>query len=79
MTNSNGANLPPTLHTVTKQEAAYYAALPLVARIDEDLTLGIRHYRNRAGELLEKFDQVILAILDNDLLVPDEIQLEMAA
>jgi hypothetical protein len=57
---------------VSEQEAAYYAALRLVARIDEDLTKGIRHYRNKAGLLLTTLDQVIHAILNDDLLLPGE-------
>jgi hypothetical protein len=57
---------------VTEQEATYYAALELVARIDEDLTRGIRHYRNKAGVLLTTLDEVVRAILDDDLLVPEE-------
>ncbi len=52
---------------MTEREEAYYAALNLVARIDEDLTKGIRHYRNKAGTLLLTLDEVIRAILDNDL------------
>jgi hypothetical protein len=42
-----------------------------VARIDEDLTKGVRHYRNKAGVLLTTLDQVVHAILNDDLLLPD--------
>lgn len=56
-----------------EREAAYQAALKLVARIDEELRQGIRHYRNRAGELLTTLDEVVRAILGNDLLMPEEI------
>lgn len=55
--------------TANEREASYYAALELVAHIDEALTKGTRHYRNRAGDLLVTLDEVIRAILDNDLLV----------
>ena len=57
--------------TAADREAAYYAALELVAQIDEALTRGTRHYRNKAGELLTTLDQVVYAILNNDLLLPD--------
>lgn len=46
----------------------YYIILELVARIDEDLTRGVRHYRNKAGRLLTKLDEVVNAILNDDLL-----------
>jgi len=62
---------------VTEQEATYYAALELVARIDEDLTRGIRHYRNKAGILLNTLDEVVLAILDDNLLIPEEQETEL--
>jgi hypothetical protein len=57
---------------MSEREATYYAALKLVARIDEDLTRGIRHYRNRAGVLLTTLDEVVRAILNDDLLLPEE-------
>lgn len=60
--------------SVTEQELTYYAALELVARIDEDLTRGTRHYRNKAGVLLTALDEVIRAILGDDLLLPEEQQ-----
>lgn len=49
----------------------YLTALELVARIDEDLTRGVRHYRTTAGELLTTLDQVVVAILAGDLLEPE--------
>lgn len=52
---------------VSEREATYQAALKLVARIDDDLTKGIRHYRNRAGVLLTTLDEVVRAILEDDL------------
>jgi hypothetical protein len=60
----------------TERESAYYAALELVARIDEDLTLGIRHYRTKAGILLTTLDEVVRAILDDNLLLPEEQERE---
>jgi hypothetical protein len=63
--------------SMAEREATYQAALKLVARIDEDLTRGIRHYRNKAGSLLTTLDEVIRAILDDDLLVPDEAGLHV--
>jgi len=57
---------------VTEQEATYYAALELVTRIDEDLTRGVRHYRNKAGVLLNTLDEVVRAILDDNLLIPEQ-------
>jgi hypothetical protein len=56
----------------TEQDAAYRAALELVARIDEDLTRGVRHYYTKSGRLLYSLDQVIGAILSNGLLMPEE-------
>lgn len=55
-----------------EREAAYRAGLKLVARIDEDLTRGVNHYRNKAGELLVTLDQVVRAILENNLLLQEE-------
>lgn len=45
----------------------YQAALELVARIDEDLTRGVRHYRTKAGRLLTCLDEVIDAIIRGEL------------
>ena len=47
------------------------------ARIDEDLTRGIRHYRNKAGDLLTTLDEVIHAILANDLMMPETKEREL--
>ncbi len=46
----------------------YYAALELIARIDADLLHGTRHYRNKSGQLLTTLDQVVGAILKENLL-----------
>lgn len=63
--------------TAAEREATYQAALKLVARIDDDLTRGIRHYRNKAGMLLTTLDEVVRAILDNDLLLAEEQGIEV--
>jgi len=60
--------------TPAEQEATYYAALELVAEIDEGLTRGTRHYRNKAGALLTSLDQVINALLTDDLALPELYQ-----
>jgi len=57
--------------TAAEREETYYAALELVAEIDEGLTRGTRHYRNKAGVLLTSLDEVINAILTDDLAVPE--------
>ena len=68
---------PKLIKPATEQEATYRAALELVARIDEDLTRGVRHYYSKSGRLLRSLDQVIMAILRNDLLWPDEEEAEV--
>lgn len=50
-----------------KAEQTFPIALALVECIDADLTHGIRHYRDRAGRLLTTLDQVVRAILENNL------------
>lgn len=69
----NTRNYPELVmaHKSSEQDVAYYAALELVAYIDEALTRGTRHYRNKAGELLTTLDEVVHAILNNDLQVPE--------
>ncbi len=82
--NRNGRYKSPRVYpelvkapTAAEREATYQAALKLVARIDEDLTRGIRHYRTKAGLLLTTLDEVVRAILDNDLLLPEEQSIDM--
>ncbi len=58
--------------SAAEREATYNAALKLVAKIDEDLTRGIRHYRTKTGVLLTTLDEVVRAILDDDLMLPEE-------
>ena len=62
---------------ISEREATYNAALELVARIDDDLTRGVRHYRNKDGLLLTTLDEVVRAILDDNLLIPEEQDNEM--
>ena len=67
----NVRSQPVAPHRSVKTEdcptAKQLAALELVERIDEDLTRGIRHYRTKQGKLLQTLDQVINAILANNL------------
>lgn len=55
----------PSIH----RRAAYAAALLLVADIDEGLTSGRSHYRSRAGRLLTSLDEIVRAIIADDLMV----------
>lgn len=57
-----------------EREVKYQTALKLVARIDEDLTRGIRHYRNKAGALLTTLDEVVRAILAEELAQPETLE-----
>ena len=50
-------------------EACYAAAYSLVEAIDKDLQKGTRHYYNTAGRLLVSLDEVIQAILSDELVV----------
>ena len=71
---------PVLLPTPTDEEKARYAALEYVARVDEDLDLGSRHYWSKSavfysGEvhIFETLDEVVRAILEDDLLTPDDL------
>jgi len=76
---SNGRTRPElVVSRAGEKDATYNAALKLVAQIDEDLTKGIRHYRTRSGQLLTTLDQVINAILEDNLLLP-QVQQEVEA
>ncbi|MDM8519294.1 hypothetical protein QUF64_04550 [Anaerolineales bacterium HSG6] len=61
---------PELVPTPAERETTYYAALELVAIIDENLRRGVFHYRNRAGRLLSTLDEVINAILTDNLQLP---------
>ena len=68
---NNGRTRPElVVSRANEKDATYNAALKLVAQIDEDLTKGIRHYRTKNGQLLTTLDQVINAILADNLLLP---------
>jgi len=45
----------------------YWAALALVEHIDETLTAGTQHYRTKTGQLLRTLDEVVNAILADNL------------
>lgn len=71
---NNGRPRPELVKTakMNEQDSTYYAAVELVARIDHDLSRGVRHYRTKAGQLLNTLDEVVRAILDDNLLVAEE-------
>ena len=77
--NKNGRRPRPELvksSRTSEQDAAYYAALELVARIDDELTRGIRHYRTKSGKLLTTLDEVVNAMLSDNLVLPEIQQAE---
>lgn len=55
------------------REAVFQRALAYVEAVDADLTSGRRHYRNRAGKLLSSLDEVIHAILNDELSVNEPV------
>jgi len=59
---------PELVPTPAEREVTYRAALELVALIDQNLSRGICHYRDRAGRLLTTLDEVVHAMLNNDLM-----------
>lgn len=50
----------------------YSYSLEIVEKIDRNLESGRQHYRNRAGDLLTTLDQVISAIINDDLAIHKE-------
>jgi hypothetical protein len=54
---------------VDDADARYDAALRLVQAIDRDLQKGTRHYYDVSGKLLVSLDEVVQAILNDNLLV----------
>jgi len=58
--------------TEQKQDIDIDMILQVVQTIDIDLERGTRHYWNKNGELLTKLDQVINAIINDDLIILDE-------
>ncbi len=71
---ANGHTYPELVISskMDEQDESYYAALKLVARIDDDLAKGTRHYRTKAGVLLTTLDEVVRAILSDDLMTNEE-------
>lgn len=55
--------------TDTGTENKMILALRFVERVDSDLTRGVRHYRNKAGVLLTTLDEVVRAVLDDELAI----------
>lgn len=51
------------------KDADYQIILKLVAHIDEDLTRDVCHYRNGSGLLLTTLDEVVRAMLIDDLTI----------
>ncbi|HEX9925034.1 MAG TPA: hypothetical protein VGD99_20430 [Anaerolineae bacterium] len=76
---NNTRTYPELVRTsaLTEREATYYAALDLVAYIDEALKKGTCHYRNKAGLLLTTLDEVVRAILDDDLMLEEQEEAEI--
>lgn len=54
---------------VDDADARYDAALRLVQAIDHDLQKGTRHYYDATGKLLVSLDEVVQAILNDNLVV----------
>lgn len=52
-----------------QSEATYQASLELVAEIDYNLTTGSGHYYDSLGERLTTLEEVVRAILGNDLIM----------
>lgn len=58
----------PLLPVPGQKDACYKSSLILVEWIDANLERERVHFRNRAGELLQTLDQIVAAILDNELM-----------
>lgn len=54
------------IYSIHKEEV-YTRALRAVEVIDADLASGRRHFRSRGGVLLRSLDEVVRAIIDNQL------------
>ena len=52
-------------------EEGYQAALKLIEEIDSNLESGRGHYRNKAGLLLTTLDQIVRAIIEDNLLTQE--------
>lgn len=53
--------------TPQQQQTSFDAAMELVQLIDAHLTHGTQHYRTKSGKLLRTLDQVVNAILSDNL------------
>jgi hypothetical protein len=70
--NGRGQHVDPERATPIQaddEDTRYAAALRLVQAIDRDLQRGTRHYYDSAGKLLLSLDEVVQAILSNNLMV----------
>lgn len=63
---------PKIVSRRSEQELVYQAALELVAAIDDHLAKGTKHYRAKSGELLRTLDQVVHAILSDNLMLDED-------
>lgn len=77
-----------TIYLINKRqferEAAYEAALNLVDRLEPPRIGGrgealAAHLYSTDGQLLQTLDEVVQAILDNNLAVTDRLAMELAA
>ncbi len=65
---------------MAEQEATYQLSLALVAAIDNNLSSAACHYRSRCGILLRTLDEVVRAILADDLTIGEPTKVgEMTA
>lgn len=69
---ARAGHTPPILEDA---DARYAAALRLVQTIDRDLQRGTRHYYDTCGKLLISLDEVIQAILADNLVVDKPVRL----
>jgi len=74
---SNGSksrsSFRPTLVKSSEEQAAVYAAaLQLIEHIDENLATGRCHYRTKSGKLLRTLDEVVRAILADNLMLESD-------
>lgn len=52
---------------MTQNECAYYQLFEALVALEADMERGLMHFRNRAGRLLTTVDEVVQAILNDDL------------
>ena len=77
-TSTKRRTFPELVPTPAEREATHCAALELVALIDKNLSRGICHYRDKTGRLLTTLDEVVHAILNNDLMSLGQAEVEHA-